>query len=439
MKKITILVLALLLTIHQIIIPISNKTAQAAITTSQMTIEQKADDIIHTAVDLIGKATYNQYVYNTETLEFGCSGFILYVFRQNGIDLNTRNTQFQAELGEYVPKDQLQKGDLVFFDSNPNDEYPVTHDGIYIGDNKIIHMADTTNNVIISDLDSKAYYRDYYVMARRVIPGYMPSENPTVGDKIVDMADRLIGKTQYGSYNETTLTFYNAGFTYYLYQSFGYDLTSKIYAKEQSKLGVYVPKDQLQKGDLVFFSNDANREEVKLVGIYAGNNNVIINASSSTGVVKRYMSTYFYKNNYMTARRIISNNTPQVSKADQIVTMAHSLIGKVNYGYTYDETTLTFNNAGFTYYLYKMNGIDLKYKFASHQSKLGIYVPKDQLQKGDVVFFSKDVSPDKIFLSGVYIGDHQVIMNANYKTGVIVCDISTGYYARNYMTARRMQ
>ncbi|MEK6264205.1 MAG: C40 family peptidase [Clostridium sp.] len=435
--------IALMLGTYITINPDWYTTAQAAITTpvnqNQVAIDQKADDIVNTAMSLIGQATYNRYEYKpTAPYKFGCSGFIYYAFLQNGIDINTRNTQFQANLGEYVPKDQLQKGDLVFFDSSPDDADPVTHDGIYIGDNKIIHMADSINNVVISDLDSKAYYRDYYKMARRLIPSYMPSVNPSIGEKIVNTAESLVGKVQYGTYNENTLTFNNTGFDSYVYKMNGIDLGTQSLS-QQSNLGQYVPKDQLQKGDLVFFSNDSSNGEIRLVGIYAGNNNVIINASSSTGVVKRYMETYFYENNYVTARRVASSSTPTVDEGNKIVNMAEDLVGKVNYGSSYNESTLTFNSAGFMYYIHNKNEIDLKTKDASEQAKLGSLVSKEQLQIGDLVFFSRSPGSERVSLVGLYSGNGNVIINAGTSTGVVERSLQRDYYQKRYVTARRIQ
>jgi len=290
-----------------IIVPSSVTPASAAVSTSsQALIDQKADAIIKTATSLIGKATYQRYVYKpTYPYQFGCSGFIYFVFLQNGINLDTRDTQLQAQLGDSVTKDQLKKGDLVFFDSSPNDAYPVTHDAIYIGDNKIIHMADSTNNVVISDLNEKAYYRDYYKMARRVIPSYMPPTNPTKADSIVSLANSLIGKAHVGSpYNESTLTFNSPGFAYYVYKQSGIDLNTKS-VSEQAKLGTFVPKSQLKKGDLVFLSNSSSAGKAVLVGIYAGNFQLILPASSSLGVINAFMLTSFYQSNYVTARRIL--------------------------------------------------------------------------------------------------------------------------------------
>lgn len=307
MKKFIIFAITLFLFIFINIIPSNAITASAATAaTNQELIDQKAAVIVKTGIDLIGKATYNSGVYKpTYPYQFGCAGYVYFVFLQNGIDLGTRSTQLQSQLGEYVPKDQLIPGDLVFFDSNPNDSYPVSHVGIYIGDNKIVHMADTKNNVIISDLNGKAYYRDYYKTARRVIPSYMPPAQLTKADEVVSLAASLIGKAKFGSpYNESTLTFTNPGFTYYVYKMKGIDLKSKL-ASEQVKLGVFVPKDQLQKGDLVFFSSSSSGSKVALVAIYAGNNQIIINASSSLDVVQRLLGNDFYQQHYVTARRIL--------------------------------------------------------------------------------------------------------------------------------------
>lgn len=297
MKKLLVLALSLLIALSVLFVPTVNVSASSPAT------EQKADDIIATATSLIGQATYNRYTYTpTAPYQFGCSGFIYYVFLQNGIDLATRDTQLQARLGEPVTKDQLQKGDIVFFDLVKTDAYPVSHDGIYIGDNKIIHMADSRNNIIISDLDSKAYYRDNYAMARRVLPSYMPEATP-IAYAVLGFAESLIGKTHYGNYNESTLTFGSAGFVYYVLKQQGIDAKS-IYASEQVKLGVYVPKDQLQRGDLVFFSNSTSGGKAVLTGIYLGNNQVLYNASSKLGVIKAFMMTSFYTVNYVTARRV---------------------------------------------------------------------------------------------------------------------------------------
>ena len=59
-----------------------------------------------------------------------------------------------------MPKDQLQAGDIVFFDG-------LGHVGIYIGGGQFVHAPHTGDVVKVSSLDSGSYAYDY-VGARRV-------------------------------------------------------------------------------------------------------------------------------------------------------------------------------------------------------------------------------------------------------------------------------
>jgi len=90
---------------------------------------------------------------------------------------------------------------------------------------------------------------------------------------------------------------------YYIHNKNEIDLKTK-YASEQVKLGSLVTKEQLQIGDLVFFSTTPGSASISLVGIYSGDGNVIINAGTSTGVVKRSLQIDYYQKRYVTARRI---------------------------------------------------------------------------------------------------------------------------------------
>ena len=60
----------------------------------------------------------------------------------------------------------LQRGDLVFFGTPATDEKPmrITHVGIYLGDNKIIHSSHRVriNSLIPGD-------EDYYENAHRLV------------------------------------------------------------------------------------------------------------------------------------------------------------------------------------------------------------------------------------------------------------------------------
>jgi cell wall-associated NlpC family hydrolase len=90
---------------------------------------------------------------------FDCSGFIMYVYAQVGISL-PHNAAMQYGYGSPVSRDQLQAGDLVFFDG-------LGHAGIYIGGGSFIHAPHTGDVVKISSL-SDSWYASTYVGARRL-------------------------------------------------------------------------------------------------------------------------------------------------------------------------------------------------------------------------------------------------------------------------------
>ena len=67
---------------------------------------------------------------------FDCSGFSMYVYAQMGVSLPHNAAMQYNTVGTYVPRDQLQAGDLVFFDG-------LGHMGIYIGGDQFIHAPHT--------------------------------------------------------------------------------------------------------------------------------------------------------------------------------------------------------------------------------------------------------------------------------------------------------
>ena len=93
-----------------------------------------------------------------------CSGFVQIVYAELGLKLpRTSALQFQA--GIAIERENLQEGDLVFFDTLGRG---VSHVGIYLGDNQFIHAASNPGKVTISSLTEK-YWQPKYVGARRVM------------------------------------------------------------------------------------------------------------------------------------------------------------------------------------------------------------------------------------------------------------------------------
>lgn len=93
---------------------------------------------------------------------FDCSGFVWYVYSQFGYDLN-RVAAAQAQNGLHVDASDLRMGDILCFYTYGSN---IGHSGIYIGNGRFIHAANSASGVVITDLDSYAYR---YFEARRII------------------------------------------------------------------------------------------------------------------------------------------------------------------------------------------------------------------------------------------------------------------------------
>jgi cell wall-associated NlpC family hydrolase len=92
---------------------------------------------------------------------FDCSGLVRYVYAQVGVSL-PHNAAQQYRLGTEVKRDNLEPGDLVFFDR-------LRHNGIYIGDGRFIHARQPGRGVNVARLDDE-WYAARWVGARRLEP-----------------------------------------------------------------------------------------------------------------------------------------------------------------------------------------------------------------------------------------------------------------------------
>lgn len=103
------------------------------------------------------------YVWGGTTPKgFDCSGYIQYVFQRTGYSL-PRLADEQYLSGSYINKNNLQQGDVVFFETY---EPGPSHNGIYLGSGQFIH-ASSSRGVMISRLDEN-YWATRYIGARRI-------------------------------------------------------------------------------------------------------------------------------------------------------------------------------------------------------------------------------------------------------------------------------
>jgi NlpC/P60 family/Peptidase family M23 len=89
---------------------------------------------------------------------FDCSGLTMYVYGKLGVKL-LHYTGDQWREGYRIPRAQLRRGDLVFFDMSKGGD--PQHEGIYVGNGRFIHAPHSGDVVRISTLASGNYAKNY--------------------------------------------------------------------------------------------------------------------------------------------------------------------------------------------------------------------------------------------------------------------------------------
>jgi cell wall-associated NlpC family hydrolase len=117
--------------------------------------------IVETALALQGAPYRNG---GTDPSGFDCSGFVEYVFAQNGVAL-PRDVQQQWSVGDPIPRSDLKPGDLVFFSING---LGASHVGIAVGPDSFVHAPSSRGQVRTEQLSTE-YWSRRFAGARRVV------------------------------------------------------------------------------------------------------------------------------------------------------------------------------------------------------------------------------------------------------------------------------
>jgi cell wall-associated NlpC family hydrolase len=138
----------------------------------------------------------------------------------------------------------------------------------------------------------------------------------------------------------------------------------------------------------------------------------------------------------LTSRSIHLAQYAQYEKArrgQRVAQQAKHLIGKP---YVWGGTSPNgFDCSGFTQYVYSQFGIEVP-RSSYDQFQIGMAVDKNDLQPGDLVFFST-YAPGPSHL-GIYVGDGQFVHALNQQTGVITSTLNTDYYRDRFLGAKRL-
>jgi cell wall-associated NlpC family hydrolase len=134
-------------------------------------------------------------------------------------------------------------------------------------------------------------------------------------------------------------------------------------------------------------------------------------------------------------------STSTTDTANQIIAAGKNYMG-VHYRHG-GHTSAGFDCQGLIKSIFGQYGIHLP-SGARKQSTVGTGVSRDQLQPGDLVFFSTKAtmkyptdSIKRIGHVGVYIGNGQVLHTYG-KPGVTITNLNSKWWSSHYVTARRV-
>lgn len=130
----------------------------------RQSVSNKASELVVNAMGFLG-VPYKRGGNTAET-GFDCSGFVRAIYEQSIGLLLPRRAEQQAAATQRIDKNDLQPGDLVFFNTMRR---AFSHVGIYVGDGKFIHSPKPGAEVRVESL-SVSYWQRRFDGARRVQP-----------------------------------------------------------------------------------------------------------------------------------------------------------------------------------------------------------------------------------------------------------------------------
>ena len=122
----------------------------------------RAREVLVNALSLTG--IRYKYGGNSPETGFDCSGFVRYVFKQATSLTLPHSALAISQLGKTVPKDELQPGDLVFFNTLKS---TFSHVGIYLGNNHFIHSPSSGGQVRVESMQD-SYWAKRFNGAQRI-------------------------------------------------------------------------------------------------------------------------------------------------------------------------------------------------------------------------------------------------------------------------------
>jgi hypothetical protein len=129
---------------------------------------------------MIKKLQGSPYVWAEEgPNNFDCSGYTYYLYGSMGIEI-PRVAREQARCGQAISVAELTYGDLIFFDTDKRPRGKITHVGVYMGNGWFTHASTKDYEVIYSNLNTTAYYKQRLRICRRFLPHKAGREHKSI-------------------------------------------------------------------------------------------------------------------------------------------------------------------------------------------------------------------------------------------------------------------
>lgn len=174
-----------------------------------------------------------------------------------------------------------------------------------------------------------------------------------------------------------------------------------------------------------------NGAKVEILSDANGWSNILYNN------INGYVSSKYLVTGEIASRSSVERTGDQTSTAEALLDYAKKYLG-VPYVYG-GASARGFDCSGFTQFVYAHFGYKLpRTATAQAASSLCVSVAKADLIPGDLVFFKLPSSSKKIGHVGIYVGGGKFIHASSPGDDVKYDSLSSSYYSRNYVTARRI-
>lgn len=134
---------------YEVIVDAVDKNGNSSSLSYNIVVNERS--VGYSAVDIAYSLLGKAYAYGgTGPDVFDCSGFVQYIYRQLGYSIS-RSSSTQLYDGVGVSYSNVLPGDILNFGYSDGTS---THSALYVGNGKMIHAANPSRGVIMSDVNS---------------------------------------------------------------------------------------------------------------------------------------------------------------------------------------------------------------------------------------------------------------------------------------------